>query len=86
MPEITLLGVFANANGCTLSTAFSVVSPTALVMGVPIVNDVLCFNGNDGNLTATASGGAGNILIRCNLWASPTIRVCLFLLPLATIP
>ncbi len=51
----------ADANGCTLSTAFSVVSPTALVMGVPIVNDVLCFNGNDGNLTATASGGTGNI-------------------------
>lgn len=50
-----------DANGCTVSTTFSITVPPALTIGVPSVNNVLCYNGNDGNVSVTASGGTGNI-------------------------
>ncbi|MBK8328529.1 MAG: gliding motility-associated C-terminal domain-containing protein [Bacteroidetes bacterium] len=50
-----------DANGCTLTTTFVILEPTALVYGIPIINNVLCNNGNDGNVSITATGGTGNI-------------------------
>ncbi len=50
-----------DANGCTVSTTFTITVPPALVMGVPLVANVLCYNGNDGNVSVTATGGTGTI-------------------------
>lgn len=51
----------ADANGCTVTTTFTITAPPALVLAAPIIGNVLCYNGNDGNITQTASGGTGNI-------------------------
>ena len=50
-----------DANGCTDSLEATINnSNTSLVVSVVKDNDISCYNFNDGQLTATASGGAGN--------------------------
>lgn len=48
-----------DANGCSLTTApVSVTQPTALLMGVSSRTDVRCFDGADGVVSLSASGGS----------------------------
>lgn len=51
----------ADANGCTLTTTFTITEPTALTLGNTLINNVLCYNGNDGNVTQLVTGGTGII-------------------------
>lgn len=46
-------------NGCTTTLAVTLTAPPALVINVAVDNDVSCFGGNDGSLTATPAGGSG---------------------------
>ncbi len=47
-------------HGCTdVSTVF-IPQPTALIASIPVSTNVLCFGGNNGAATASASGGTGS--------------------------
>jgi hypothetical protein len=48
-----------DANGCTLTTSpISVTQPTLLQLGVSTRSDVRCFDGADGTVSLTATGGS----------------------------
>jgi gliding motility-associated-like protein len=46
-----------DANGCTVNVNGTVNEPTAVAGNLNATTDVLCFGGNNGDLTVTASGG-----------------------------
>ena len=48
-----------DANGCLKTINVTVSQPTNLVVGISISQQVLCYNGNSGQITTTASGGVG---------------------------
>ncbi|MBK6820114.1 MAG: hypothetical protein IPG85_11215 [Bacteroidetes bacterium] len=51
----------ADANGCTISSTATIIEPTILSWTSTATTDVNCNGGNDGTLTATATGGTGMI-------------------------
>ncbi|MBK7040275.1 MAG: gliding motility-associated C-terminal domain-containing protein [Bacteroidetes bacterium] len=51
----------ADANGCTISSTATIIEPTILSWTSTAITDVNCNGGNDGTLTATATGGTGMI-------------------------
>ncbi|MBK9301794.1 MAG: gliding motility-associated C-terminal domain-containing protein [Bacteroidetes bacterium] len=51
----------ADANGCTISSTATIIEPTILSWTATATTDVNCNGGNDGTLTATATGGTGMI-------------------------
>ncbi|MBK7586871.1 MAG: SprB repeat-containing protein [Bacteroidetes bacterium] len=51
----------ADANGCTISSTATIIEPTILSWTTTATTDVNCNGGNDGTLTATATGGTGMI-------------------------
>ncbi|MBK7587958.1 MAG: SprB repeat-containing protein [Bacteroidetes bacterium] len=51
----------ADANGCTISSTATIIEPTILSWTTTATTDVNCNGGNDGTLTATATGGTGII-------------------------
>ncbi|MBK6821357.1 MAG: SprB repeat-containing protein [Bacteroidetes bacterium] len=51
----------ADANGCTISSTTTIIEPTILSWTATATTDVNCNGGNDGTLTATATGGTGII-------------------------
>ncbi|MBK6332105.1 MAG: hypothetical protein IPF62_17030 [Bacteroidetes bacterium] len=51
----------ADANGCTISSTATINEPTILSWTATATTDVNCNGGNDGTLTATATGGTGMI-------------------------
>lgn len=50
-----------DANGCSVSTMVVVTEPTQLVWTSVAQTNVSCNGGNDGSITALASGGTGTI-------------------------
>ncbi|MCC7029269.1 MAG: SprB repeat-containing protein, partial [Chitinophagaceae bacterium] len=50
-----------DANGCTGSTALTIVEPLAITWTMNNSTDVLCFGGSDGQITVAANGGIGPI-------------------------
>lgn len=46
-----------DANGCTLTTSFTIVEPPVLTLSAPVVTDVTCAGANDGTITTVAGGG-----------------------------
>ncbi len=51
--------VAADIDGCTDTLYFNVPEPTAVVPSIQVVDEVNCNNGQDGALTASATGGDG---------------------------
>lgn len=49
-----------DADGCKLSTNYTVTQPTAISVSATPTNTT-CFGGNDGKITASASGGTGTL-------------------------
>ena len=60
-----------DANGCTGTQFVNVVDPPAINIQF-VVSDVSCFNGNDGQIIAQVSGGAGGINPTTFSWAGPS--------------
>jgi gliding motility-associated-like protein len=52
--------VTQNGN-CSTMDSVTISAPAAILLSAPTVTDVSCFGGNNGSITITASGGAGNI-------------------------
>ncbi len=50
-----------DVNGCQRIGNLSVSSPPQLVFGAPQIKDARCFNGNDGYIIVSASGGSGGL-------------------------
>ncbi|MCC7030454.1 MAG: SprB repeat-containing protein, partial [Chitinophagaceae bacterium] len=48
-----------DANGCTASSTITIAAPNSPVISAVLTTDVTCNGGNDGAITATASGGLG---------------------------
>ena len=53
-----------DGNGCVTTRAFVVDAPNPLVVSTTSVEDVSCFGGSDGAITAAAVGGEGAFLYR----------------------
>lgn len=58
----TYTKVLKDANGCTKTGTFTVSQPAAISASAVKDNDVSFFDGKDGKLTVTASGGTGTFL------------------------
>lgn len=56
-----------DAEGCTNDSTILLTNPTAVVASIAVNDNVSCFGGNDGQLTASASGGAGGYTF---LWSN----------------
>lgn len=56
LPAGTFVVIVTDANGCTVSSAYTLVDPTG-VNGVATVTPVTCPGGNDGSIDFTPSGG-----------------------------
>jgi len=66
LPAGTYTVTVTDTNGCTNSASAVVMQPLAL--GISFVKtDITCFNGSDGTLTATASGGNSNYAYTWNI-------------------
>ncbi|MEO1217995.1 MAG: ThuA domain-containing protein [Bacteroidota bacterium] len=46
-----------DANGCIKKDSLTLIQPTELIVSLSITNNISCFGGNDGELTASVSGG-----------------------------
>ena len=57
--DVTYTVTITDNNGCTLTNDVLLVDPTAVVVST-VPNNVKCFNGNDGTVLVTATGGSGN--------------------------
>jgi hypothetical protein len=53
-------------SGCEKSGSITITQPTAITASAVKNNDVSCFNGTDGKLTVTASGGTGILTYSIN--------------------
>ena len=51
--------IVTDTNGCDVSQDFEITSPEQIVITVDNSSNVTCFNGNDGSITISASGGNG---------------------------
>ena len=61
--------IVTDANGCEVTGSITLTDPAiALALTVVVDNDVTCFGGNDGQATATATGG---VLPYTYLWSDP---------------
>jgi len=66
-PQTNLAGgaydlTVTDANGCSTTASYSVPNaPNSVVFNPPTIVDVTCFGGNNGSITANASGGIGAI-------------------------
>lgn len=49
-----------DASQCSVTASFNITQPTAIVPALQNQTNVNCFGGNNGSLTVSASGGAGN--------------------------
>jgi hypothetical protein len=58
--------VVKDANACTTTSLVSVNSNAGPVMGTPNITNVSCFNGTDGSITLSSSGGTGLIQYSIN--------------------
>ena len=63
LPAGSYLVVAKDANGCldTIPQAIVVTNPPQLFITTVLDNDISCFNANDAQITATGSGGIGNL-------------------------
>lgn len=55
-----------DANGCTNTSNVLINANAAPVLAAPNVNQVSCFNGNDGSISLASSGGTGAVLYSIN--------------------
>lgn len=49
----------SDALSCSASGTFSITQPTALALNPTVFKDIRCFNGNDGFITVSPTGGTG---------------------------
>ena len=70
LPQVYTITV-VDASGCSKTTTVSVSQPPALVFDPISVQNVACFGGNTGTITAIANGGAG-LLTNSNYTILPT--------------
>ena len=75
LPTLPLPQVYTvtavDASGCSITTTVSVSQPPALVFSPISVQNVACFGGNTGTITAIANGGTG-LLTNSNYTILPT--------------
>ncbi len=50
--------VITDANGCTTTSGDTIISPTVLVLGNPVITDAFCNNSPDGAADISVSGGS----------------------------
>ncbi len=55
-----------DANACSITTNVVINANSAPVLAAPNVNQVSCFNGNDGSISLTSSGGTGAVQYSIN--------------------
>jgi large repetitive protein len=55
-----------DANGCTVNTTVFINSQAGPSLGFPNSTNVSCFNGNDGTITLTSTGGTGAVQYSVN--------------------
>ena len=55
-----------DANGCTVNTSVFINSQAGPSLGFPNSTNVSCFNGNDGTITLTSTGGTGAVQYSVN--------------------
>ncbi len=55
-----------DANGCTVNTTVFINSQAGPALGFPNSTNVSCFNGNDGTITLTSTGGTGAVQYSIN--------------------
>jgi gliding motility-associated-like protein len=60
--------VVSDENSCSTlpSTPITITAPNAIVFGAPTTTNITCFNGNDGSITISASGGVGQLQYTLN--------------------
>lgn len=59
--------------GCTItSNLFTISEPVAITIDSETSTDLLCFNGNDGAITVTASGGTGGLTYNLGAGTQPS--------------
>ena len=61
LPAGTYTQTATDANGCSITTSFTITEPTPIVFNTPIINDVKCHGENTGSIHSDASGGTGLI-------------------------
>ena len=49
--------IVSDANGCAATVSIAITEPPALISSINAVTQVLCYGGNNGSATVTASGG-----------------------------
>lgn len=59
-------------NGCTASASGVVNAANSVTFSQPVITHVSCFGGNDGTMTITANGGAGNFNYVWNIGGTGT--------------
>jgi len=50
--------IITDANGCTTTSVDTIVSPSVLILGVPVVTDAFCNNSPDGAIDISVTGGS----------------------------
>jgi hypothetical protein len=64
-----------DANGCEKTTVVIITQPNLLVIVCPLKTDVLCYGGNNGSITVSASGGTAPYLFSINAGAFSSTNV-----------
>lgn len=59
LPAGTYTLTVKDANGCSKTTSTSILEPPAMVLSQNITHPISCFGGSDGQVTLSATGGAG---------------------------
>ena len=60
LPAGTYTVTASDANGCTTTTVVTVLEPLGITVSLAITDSINCFNGCDGEITVTPSGGSGS--------------------------
>lgn len=57
----TYLLTVTDANGCSITATYIINEPTPLLFNAPTQTEVLCYGGNTGSISSSATGGTGAI-------------------------
>ena len=55
-----------DAAGCSITSSLVVANPSSPVISNAVINNVLCYGNNTGNIVTTASGGTGSLSYQLN--------------------
>lgn len=70
LPAGDHIGIISDASGCDVSVPFNVPTPDAVSAVVTVQQEVSCYGGNNGALSATLGGGTGALDV---IWNDPTL-------------